>query len=211
MLQELQAQLRLKRYPQRIECFDISMIHGAHAVGSQVTFIGGEPDKAHYRHYRIRTIDPSSGGDDFGMMLEVLKRRFTRAKRDEEMPELVVVDGGKGQLAMALAAMREVGVEGIDVVGLAKMRVQSAPRSAEIERSEERVFLPGQSNPVTLRRNSNALFLCSGYATRRTASRLHTTKTPFKANPLLSLGSDSRHWRGTPARVVAHVRQYERG
>jgi excinuclease ABC subunit C len=159
MLQELQEQLRLKRYPQRIECFDISMIHGAHAVGSQVTFIGGEPDKAHYRHYRIRTIDPSGGGDDFGMMLEVLKRRFTRGKQEQEMPSLVVVDGGKGQLAMALAAMREVGVEGIDVVGLAKMRVQSAPRSAEIERSEERVFLPGQSNPVTLRRNSNALFL----------------------------------------------------
>jgi excinuclease ABC subunit C len=159
MLQELQEQLRLKRYPQRIECFDISMIHGAYAVGSQVTFTGGEPDKAHYRHYRIRTIDPSGGGDDFGMMLEVLKRRFTRGKREEEMPNLVVVDGGKGQLAMALAAMREVGVEGIDVVGLAKMRVQSAPRSAEIERSEERVFLPGQSNPVTLRRNSNALFL----------------------------------------------------
>ena len=159
MLQELQEQLRLKRYPQRIECFDISMIHGAYAVGSQVTFIAGEPDKAHYRHYRIHTIDPSGGGDDFGMMLEVLKRRFTRGKREEEMPNLVVVDGGKGQLAMALAAMREVGVEGIDVVGLAKMRVQSAPRSAEIERSEERVFLPGQSNPVTLRRNSNALFL----------------------------------------------------
>ncbi|HEX7227352.1 MAG TPA: excinuclease ABC subunit UvrC, partial [Candidatus Binatia bacterium] len=159
MLQELQQQLRLKRYPQRIECFDISMIHGAYAVGSQVTFTGGEPDKAHYRHYRIRTIDPAGGGDDFGMMLEVLKRRFTRGKREEEMPNLVVVDGGKGQLAMALAAMREVGVEGIDVVGLAKMRVQSAPRSAEIERSEERVFLPGQSNPVTLKRNSNALFL----------------------------------------------------
>jgi excinuclease ABC subunit C len=159
MLQELQAQLRLKRYPHRIECFDISMIHGANAVGSQVTFIGGEPDKAHYRHYRIRTIDPAGGGDDFGMMLEVLKRRFTRGMREEEMPDLVVVDGGKGQLAMALAAMREVGVEGVDVVGLAKMRVQSAPRSAEIERSEERVFLPGQSNPVTLRRNSNALFL----------------------------------------------------
>ena len=159
MLQELQEQLHLKRYPQRIECFDISMIHGAYAVGSQVTFTGGEPDKGHYRHYRIRTIDPSGGGDDFGMMLEVLKRRFTRGKREEEMPNLVVVDGGKGQLAMALAAMREVGVEGIDVVGLAKMRVQSAPRSAEIERSEERVFLPGQSNPVTLRRNSNPLFL----------------------------------------------------
>jgi excinuclease ABC subunit C len=159
MLRELQSQLRLKQYPQRIECFDISTIHGAHAVGSMVTFINGEPDKNRYRHYRIRTIDPSGGGDDFGMMLEVLKRRFARGKEQADLPDLVVVDGGKGQLAMALAAMAELGIKGVDVVGLAKMRVQSAPRSSEIERSEERVFLPGQSNPVILRRNSNALFL----------------------------------------------------
>jgi excinuclease ABC subunit C len=159
MLLELQTQLRLKQYPQRIECFDISTIHGAHAVGSMVTFINGEPDKSRYRHYRIRTIDPAGRGDDFGMMLEVLKRRFARGKEHADLPDLVVVDGGKGQLAMALAAMADVGVRGVDVVGLAKMRVQSAPRSSEIERSEERVFLPGQSNPVILRRNSNALFL----------------------------------------------------
>jgi excinuclease ABC subunit C len=159
MLRELQTHLRLKNYPQRIECFDISMIHGAHAVGSMVTFIGGEPDKNLYRHYRIRTIDASSGGDDFGMMLEMLKRRFSRGKEEADLPDLIVVDGGKGQLAMALAAMNEVGVDGVEAVGLAKMRVQAAPRSAEIERSEERVFLPGQSNPVILRRNSNALFL----------------------------------------------------
>ncbi len=159
MLLELQSQLRLKQYPQRIECFDISTIHGAHAVGSSVTFINGEPEKNCYRHYRIRTIDPSTGGDDFGMMLEVLKRRFARGKEQADLPDLVVVDGGKGQLAMALTAMREVGVSGVDVVGLAKMRVQSAPRSSEIERSDERVFLPGQTNAVTLRRNSNALFL----------------------------------------------------
>jgi excinuclease ABC subunit C len=159
MLSELQTHLHLKQYPHRIECFDISTIHGAHAVGSMVTFINGEPDKARYRHYRIRTIDASSGGDDFGMMLEVLKRRFSRGKEQADLPDLVVVDGGKGQLAMALAAMAEVGVTGVEAVGLAKMRVQSAPRSAEIERSEERVFLPGQANPVILKRNSNALFL----------------------------------------------------
>jgi len=159
MLLDLQSQLRLKQYPQRIECFDISTIHGAHAVGSMVTFINGESDKSRYRHYRIRTIDPSGGGDDFGMMLEVLKRRFARGKEHADLPDLVVVDGGKGQLAMALAAMADIGVTGVDVVGLAKMRVQSAPRSSEIERSEERVFLPGQSNPVILRRNSNTLFL----------------------------------------------------
>jgi excinuclease ABC subunit C len=159
MLLELQRELRLKHYPQRIECFDISTIHGAHAVGSQVTFINGEPDKTRYRHYRIRSIDASSGGDDFGMMLEVLKRRFTRGKDEADLPDLVVVDGGKGQLAMAIAAMADVGVTGLDVVGLAKMRVQPAPRRAEIERTEERVFVPGQSNPLILRRNSNALFL----------------------------------------------------
>jgi excinuclease ABC subunit C len=159
MLLELQSRLRLRQYPQRIECFDISTIHGAHAVGSMVTFINGEPDKTRYRHYRIRTIDASSGGDDFGMMLEVLKRRFSRGTEEADLPDLVVVDGGKGQLAMALAAMAEVGVAGVEAIGLAKMRVQSAPRSAEIQRLEERVFLPGQTNPVVLQRNSNALFL----------------------------------------------------
>jgi excinuclease ABC subunit C len=159
MLLELQTQLRLKNYPQRIECYDISMLHGAHAVGSMVTFFNGEPDKSRYRHYRIRSIDASSGGDDFGMMLEVLKRRFARGKEEGDMPDLVVVDGGKGQLAMALAAMAEIGVTGVEAVGLAKMRVEAAPHSAEIERSEERVYLPGQSNPVILKRNSNALFL----------------------------------------------------
>jgi len=159
MLRELQEHLRLKRYPQRIECFDISTIHGAHAVGSMVTFINGEPDKNLYRHFRIKTIDESSGGDDFGMMLEMLKRRFARGKEEADLPDLIVVDGGKGQLGMALTAMEELGITEVDAVGLAKMRVQAAARSAEIERTEERVFLPGQSNPVVLRRNSNALFL----------------------------------------------------
>ena len=159
MLHELQSALRLQNYPRRVECFDISMIHGAHAVGSMVTFIDGEPDKNFYRHFRIKTIGAESGGDDFGMMLEMLKRRFSRGKVEGELPQLIVVDGGKGQLAMALEALADVGIDGVEAVGLAKMRVQSAPRSAEIERSEERVFLPGQSNPVVLKRNSNALFL----------------------------------------------------
>ena len=159
MLRELQSLVRLKRFPQRIECFDISTIHGKHAVGSRVTFVNGEPDRAHYRHYRIRSIDPSAGGDDFGMMLEVLKRRFARGKEEGDLPDLVVVDGGRGQLAMALSALAELGIQGVDAIGLAKMRVQSAARSAEIERSEERIFVPGQSNPIILKRNSNALFL----------------------------------------------------
>jgi excinuclease ABC subunit C len=159
MLVELQERLRLKHFPQRIECYDISNIQGAHAVGSMVTFFNGEPDKNRYRHYRIRTVSADSGGNDFAMMYEVLKRRFSRGVEEGDLPDLVVVDGGKGQLGMALLALGELNVRDIDVVGLAKMRVQRAARSAEIERLEERVFLPGQSNPVVLKRNSNALFL----------------------------------------------------
>lgn len=159
MLLELQDRLRLKSYPQRVECFDISNIHGSHAVGSMVTFFNGEPDKRRYRHYRIRTVDADSGGDDFAMMYEVLKRRFSRGVQEGDLPDLVVVDGGKGQLGMALAALRELGVQDVDVAALAKMRVRPSARSAEIQRSEERIFLPGRSNPVILKRNSNALFL----------------------------------------------------
>jgi excinuclease ABC subunit C len=159
MLLELQDRLRLKHYPQRIECYDISNIHGAHAVGSMVTFINGEPDKRFYRHYRIRTVAAEAGGDDFAMMYEVLKRRFKRGLDEGGLPDLVVVDGGKGQLGMGLAALSELRVGDVDVAALAKMRVERAPRSAEIHRLEERVFLPGQSNPVVLKRNSNALFL----------------------------------------------------
>jgi len=159
MLLELKEKLRLNHYPQRIECYDISNIHGAHAVGSMVTFINGEQDKSYYRHYRIRTVSEDVGGDDFAMMYEVLKRRFSRGVEEGDLPDLVVVDGGKGQLGMAVSALRDLGVKNIDVAGLAKMRVERAPRSAEIERLEERVFLPGQSNPIVLKRNSNALFL----------------------------------------------------
>jgi len=159
MLLELQERLRLKHYPQRIECYDISNISGKQAVGSQVTFFDGEPDKKRYRHYRIRSPQGVRGGDDFAMMHEVLQRRFRRGVEDGDFPDLVVVDGGKGQLGMALAAMGDLGIEDIDVIALAKMRVQSSPRSRDIQRTEERVFRPGQANPVTLSRNSNALFL----------------------------------------------------
>jgi excinuclease ABC subunit C len=93
------------------------------------------------------------------MMFEVLRRRFERAKRDGVYPDLLVVDGGKGQLNVALAVLRELEIDQIDAVGLAKMRVTRDARAAEVERSDERVFLPGRVNPVVLRRNSNALFL----------------------------------------------------
>jgi excinuclease ABC subunit C len=124
-----------------------------------VTFFNGEPDRDRYRRYRIRTVAAEGGGDDFAMMYEVLRRRFERGLAEGDLPDLVVVDGGKGQLAMALAALRDLGVADVDAIALAKEKVQRAARSREIQRSEDRVFVPGQSNPISLKPNSNVLFL----------------------------------------------------
>jgi excinuclease ABC subunit C len=156
MSEELQRALHLRNAPKRIECFDISNIQGRVAVGSMVTFDEGEPDKNRYRRFRIRTVP---GADDFRMMYEVLHRRFARAKAEGSYPDLLVVDGGRGQLNVALAVLRELDVQEVDVIGLAKERVARAPQSPEVTRTEERVFLPGRVNPVVLKRNSTALFL----------------------------------------------------
>jgi excinuclease ABC subunit C len=156
MSEELQRKLHLRNAPKRIECFDISNIQGRLAVGSMVTFDEGEADKSRYRRFRIKTVPEA---DDFRMMYEVLKRRFTRAKEERSYPDLLVVDGGKGQLNVALEVLRELEINEIDAVGLAKMRVERDPQAAEITHSEERVFLPGRKNPVILKRNSTALFL----------------------------------------------------
>ena len=153
---ELQRRLHLRNAPKRIECFDISNIQGGFAVGSMVTFDEGKADTARYRRFRIRTVE---GQDDFRSMFEVLGRRFRRAKETGDVPDLLVIDGGRGQLSVAVQVLRELEIEGVDVVGLAKARVARAARDSEIERSDERVFLPGRVNPVVLRRNSNALFL----------------------------------------------------
>jgi excinuclease ABC subunit C len=156
MIEELQRKLHLRNAPKRIECFDISNIQGSLAVGSMVTFDEGEPDKNRYRRFRIRTVP---GADDFAMMYEVLKRRFTRAKAEGSYPDLLVVDGGKGQLNVAVEVLRELDINEVDAVGLAKARVERDPQSPDLKQSDERVFLPGRMNPVVLRSNSSALFL----------------------------------------------------
>jgi excinuclease ABC subunit C len=156
MLEELQTRLHLRNAPKRIECFDISNIQGNLSVGSMVTFDEGEPCTARYRRYRIRTVE---GADDFASMYEVLSRRYRRAREERDFPDLLVVDGGKGQLNVAVEVMRELEIEGVDVISLAKMHVEQDARASAVVRSEERVFLPGRKNPVVLRRNSTALFL----------------------------------------------------
>jgi excinuclease ABC subunit C len=156
MLEELRQRLHLRSAPKRIECFDISNIQGNSTVASMVTFDEGEPCPARYRRYRIRTVE---GSDDFASMYEVLERRYRRAKDENDFPDLLMVDGGKGQLNVAVEVLRALEIDGVDVIGLAKMRVERDARQAEVLRSDERVFLPGRKNPVVLRRNSTALFL----------------------------------------------------
>lgn len=155
-LENLRRALALRTAPKRIECFDISNIQGNLAVGSMVVFDEGEPDKNRYRRFRIKTVE---GADDFGMMYEVLTRRYQRALEEHDLPDLLMVDGGKGQLGVAVEVLRELNITEVDLIGLAKMRTERDPFAEEVEHSSERVFLPGRKNPVVLRPNSTALFL----------------------------------------------------
>jgi excinuclease ABC subunit C len=150
-LEELRECLNLESLPIRIECFDISAIQGESPVGSMVVFQDAVPKKAHYRKFGIKGVE---GQDDFAMMAEVISRRFARAKQVTEerydegfaaIPNLVVVDGGKGQLSAALAAMQAHDLPRVAVISLAKR--------------EEEVFVPGRSEPVALGRDSAGLQL----------------------------------------------------
>jgi len=151
-LEELRERLNLESLPIRIECFDISNIQDAAPVGSMVVFQDAVPKKAHYRKFGIRH---EGGQDDFAMMAEVISRRFARATPDAAaadydegfaaIPNLVVIDGGKGQLSAALAAMQKFDLPRVAVIALAK--------------KEEEVFLPGRPGPVVLEPGSAGLQL----------------------------------------------------
>jgi excinuclease ABC subunit C len=154
-LGELQRRLRLPRPPRRIECVDISHLGGADTVAALTALEDGELDKARYRSFRLKRV---SGGDDFAAMHEVLSRRFRRGREGDEgwsLPDLFVVDGGKGQLNVATAVLRDLGVEDLPVVGLAKEHRAGGETTAV-----ERVFLPGQKNPIELpARSASRYFL----------------------------------------------------
>jgi excinuclease ABC subunit C len=143
--------LQLKNLPTRIECFDISNIGGHYAVGSMVTFENGKPWKPGYRRFKIKTVDKP---DDYAMLYEVLKRRYLGG---ENLPELIVMDGGKGQLRVAVSALHDLGLKGIDVIGIAKAKtLQNGLRT------EDHVYLPRRKNPVYLSKWPSALFLLQG-------------------------------------------------
>ncbi|MDZ7719629.1 MAG: excinuclease ABC subunit UvrC [Balneolaceae bacterium] len=143
-VKDLKEFLRLERLPRRIECFDNSNIQGADPVASMVCFVDAKPRKSEYKRFNIKTVE---GADDFASMKEVVRRRYLRVKNEKQQPpDLVLIDGGKGQLNAAVEALREIDyLEHVEVAGLAK-------------RLEE-VFVPGQSDPVMIPKKSPALKL----------------------------------------------------
>lgn len=142
LLERIKSDFRLSELPHHIECFDNSNIQGTNPVASCVVFKDGKPSKRDYRHFNIKTVE---GPDDFASMKEVLTRRYTRLVQEgEPLPQLVVVDGGKGQLSAAVEALDEMGLRGtIAVVGIAK-------------RLEE-IYFPGDSVPLYIDKNSETL------------------------------------------------------
>jgi len=162
VLQGLKEALDLKNVPERIECFDISNMGGRLAVGSMVTFEGGLPNKNRYRRYKVGArcnVPPQA--DDFAMMEEVMTRRYKKARvgaiRELPLPQLTIVDGGKGQLGVALKVMKGLGIKDVDVIALAKAR-RGDPTGRSYE-SQDRVFVPGNPAPILLATDSPELLL----------------------------------------------------
>ena len=147
LLAEVQALLALEAPPEVIDCFDVSNLQGSHVVASRVRFRGGRKDRAGYRHFKVRTVD---GQDDFASMREVVGRSLRRRMGDEDLPDLVVIDGGAQQLKNALEARDEAGAWGVAMVGLAKARAERSVRGRRRDKSEERVYLTPDSEPVEL-------------------------------------------------------------
>ena len=148
-LEDLRHELHLPQAPKRVECYDVSDIRGTSAVGSMVVFQDGQPKQSHYRRFRIKRVE---GADDYAMIQEVLRRRFKRAEGFKEgesawaiVPDLVLIDGGRGHLNAALDAMKEVGAGFIPVAALAK--------------EKEDLFRPDIAAPIVLPRTSPALYL----------------------------------------------------
>lgn len=158
-LVELQKELELPRLPERIECYDISNIQGTDAVGAMTVFEGGVPKKTDYRRFKIKTVE---GANDYAMMAEMLERRLRRGLMEQDslheqngktppaikfakFPDLIVIDGGKGQLSATVKVLKKLNLEDLPIVGLAKR--------------QEEIFRPGQSRAIWLPRDSEALYL----------------------------------------------------
>jgi excinuclease ABC subunit C len=151
-LQQIEQRLSLPKLPVRIECLDVSHIGGSDTVAAIVAFENGAPDRKRYRSFHLRNVHD---GDDYAAVLEVLLRRFRRARDQSEgwdLPDLLVVDGGKGQLAMAVRALAELAIENLSIAALAKEK-----QNVLGEQLVDRVYLPGRKNAIELREGGAAL------------------------------------------------------
>lgn len=138
--------LGLRQIPRRVECVDISNFQGSDTVGAIVTFFDGIADKSSYRKYNVKQLGVPN---DFAAMHEVVFRRLQRGAAENTLPDLLIIDGGPGQLSMALQARDELGV-GVEIVALAKMRTESEVLAQEIARKPERLYIPGEELPLLL-------------------------------------------------------------
>ena len=191
---ELKTALGYNSDIDRMECYDISNTQGTDSVASMVVFSGGKPDKKEYRRFKIKTVE---GANDFASMNEVLTRRFKRALQGAQgfdtLPSLVVVDGGKGQLSAAYDALASLGLEDLPLIGLAKR--------------EEEVFVVGQSEPVILEKDSNALKLLT-----RIRDEAHRFAITYHRGLRLKKVEDSALLKIPhvgPARVKALLKQFD--
>ncbi len=153
-LAQIMKRLALPKLPARIECVDISHDSGADTVAAVVAFEQGEPDRKRYRTFRVRS---AAAADDYGAMSEVLARRFHRSRKAEagwDLPDLLVVDGGKGQLNIALSVLNELQIQDLPVIALAKEK-----EDARGEKRLDRIYVPGRKDPILLRENAHALNL----------------------------------------------------
>lgn len=145
LIQSIRDALSLGRLPENIECYDISNTQGSLAVASMVRFENGEPKKNKYKRFKIKTV---FGANDYAMMYEVLMRRFKRAdQKNWEIPDLILVDGGKGQMNVAREVLIEIGIIGkVDLAAIAKARLDG---------ESDKIYLPGRKNPVVFPKNSS--------------------------------------------------------
>ena len=155
-LEALAELLDLDGPPETIDCFDVSNLQGTNVVASRVRFRRGIPDRSGYRRFKVRDV---AGQDDFASMREVVGRSLRRGVDDDDLPDLVVIDGGPAQLGRALEAREEAGAWQVRIVGLAKARAERGPSEQRKSAVEERVFLPGIEEPLVLARHSAARHL----------------------------------------------------
>lgn len=149
LLLRVEKRLRLNSFPKRIECFDNSGLSGKNLVAGMVVFVNGKPEKTYYRRYTIKNVDMQ---DDYACMREVLERRFKKNNKNIDFPDILMVDGGKGQLNIALSVLDNLGLKNaFDVIGIAKKDVIR-------NETEDKVYRPGRANPVNFGKDKETLF-----------------------------------------------------